>query len=308
MEEPIQLSGESFDNVSCPWPAPGPGLIYLRAVARLDTGDAVEDLAFVSETPDSIDVSLAELFVSVLDGDGRSVPNLLQEDFKVFVQDRPARIERFGTVEHLPLAVAIMLDTSSSMSRTVGLAAKSAQSFFERILRAQDQASLLAFNHDVRVLSRFSNDLESLARSAHGLRSWGSTRLYDAIGFGLHGFAGTQGRRALVVLSDGGDTDSDLALADVAALARQAGVIVFPVSMGRSVSDANELGRLAARTGGRSFVASSVSELDRIYREIEEILRRQYALVVELEEADLDLVRIEIRDTTLRARVQGYLP
>ena len=308
VEKPSVSMEKELGRASCPWPDPGLGLVYLRVLARLDTGDAVEDLAFVSETPDSIDVSLAELFVSALDGEGRSVPGLLQEDFKVFVGDRAARIDRFGTVEHLPLAVAIMLDTSSSMSRAVGLASRSAQGFFERVLRDQDQASLLAFNHDVRVLSRFSDDRESLARSTHGLRSWGSTRLYDAIGFGLHGFAGTQGRRALVVLSDGGDTDSDLDLGDVEALANQAGVVVFPVSLGQSVSDSSELERLASRTGGRSFVASSVGDLDRIYREIEEILRLQYALVVEMEEADLDLVRIELRDPGLRARVQGYLP
>lgn len=295
-------------ELSCPRPSPGPGLVYLRAEARIESGEAVEDLIFVSGSPEAIDVSLAELFVSVSDGDGRPLPNLSETDLSVSIGEREVTVERFSKVDALPLAVAVMLDTSSSMARSVGRAADRTRSFFERLLREQDEASLLAFNHDVRRLSGFDAPREVLYRAPVGLRSWGSTRLFDAVAFGLHGFAGTFGRRALVVLSDGTDTESDLGLHEVSALARQAGVMIYPVLISREAgASQGDLPLLAEQTGGRFFTASGTSDLDRVFRQIESLLRQQYSLVVQADSADLaDLVVDAGPGRTVR--VQGYTP
>ncbi len=294
---------------SCPWPRDlGVGLHYLRVLARLDSGDVLEDLVFVGDTPESLDVALAELFVSVLTEDGRPVAGLSADHFSVELDGRPLHIERFATVDELPLSVAILLDTSSSMTRSVDIAGRSTQRFFDRLLRVQDRAGLLTFNHDVRVRSDFTQSRAHLARAAKGLRSWGSTRLYDALGFALHQFAGGAGRRALVVLSDGSDTESDLGLDEVVGLADRAGVMIFPVSLGIDRARfQDELAELARRTGGRHFSASSVAGLDRIFAAIEEILRTQYLLVVRADAVDVESVRVRA-GAGLRTSVQGYRP
>ena len=167
----------------------------------------------------------------------------------------------------------------------------------------------MAFNHDVRVLSTFADSREQLRAAAAGLRSWGSTRLYDAVGFGLHAFVGSAGRRALIVLSDGTDTESDLGPLEVASLADRAGVLVFPISLTRQQSAPDEgLRLLAEKTGGQLFVARTAGELQRIYERIEEILRLQYLLVVEMDERDLEDLAISVEGPELRVRVQGYHP
>lgn len=304
------LSAEEIDlsRLACSRPQPGPGLVYLRAEARLASGEAVEDLVFISGSPEAIDVSLAELFVSVADREGRPLADLTLADLSVSVDGRRVAVERFTKVDALPLAVAVMIDTSSSMSRSVGRAADRTRTFFERLLRDQDEASLLAFNHDVRRLSDFGAPREVLYRAPFGLRSWGSTRLFDAVAFGLHGFAGSFGRRALIVISDGTDTESDLGLIEVSALARQAGVMIYPVLLAREPgADPGELPLLAERTGGRFFRAVGTGDLDRVFRQIESLLRLQYSLVVQANSSELQSLAVDAGPGR-SVRVQGYTP
>ncbi len=256
---------------------------FARAVATLGTGETAEDVVFLgSGAPDAIEVRLVDLLVSVGGRRAGPTPGLEAADFRVLHGGVEARIRDFRGLADRPLTVALLMDVSSSMGRGVRLAATSAQRFFESVLTDRDAASLIVFNHDLHRLAPFTGDTRLLRYAAEGLRAWGATRLHDGIAWAVSSFAGRPDRRALVVLSDGADTDSSLDFEAVLAQVELAGVVVYPIALrvsDRATTDA--LGRLAERTGGRYHAADSVQDLDRIYREIERALRSQYLIAFE---------------------------
>ena len=264
----------------CPMPPRRSGLSYLRAEARLQTGETAEELLFLSEAPERVDVQLVELYVSVFDRQGGPVTGLSAQDFRVLQNGEVRELERFGTLSELPLNVGLLMDTSSSMGRRLRVAVESAQRFFRNVLTDRDLASIVSFNHDIRVRAPFTADQRRLEYATKGMRSFGSTRLYDGIVYALQLFDGLDRRRALVVLSDGADVGSDYRALQVIEAARRAQVALYPIALGHFDQRADaDLERLARETGGRFFRAGSVGELDGVYQRIEEILRSQYLLV-----------------------------
>ncbi|MXX75093.1 MAG: VWA domain-containing protein [Holophagales bacterium] len=258
-------------------------LSFVRAAATLRTGETVEDLVFLGPgAPDEIEVRLVDLLVSVGGRQAGPATGLDAADFRVLHRGVEARIRDFRNLADRPLTVALLMDISSSMGRGVRVAATSAQRFFEGILTDRDTASLIVFNHDLDRLAPFSGDTRLLRYAAEGLRAWGATRLYDGIAYAVSSFAGRPDRRALVVLSDGADTDSNLDFEPVLAQVELAGVVVYPIALRVSDPATTEaLRRLAERTGGRYHTADSVEDLDRVYREIERALRSQYLIAFE---------------------------
>ncbi len=291
-----------------PLPVPDPAVAtYVRALATLEGGEAMEDLVFVySPNPfDRVDVRLVELYTSVRDGRGRFVQGLTIDEFRVLEDGAPQRIRRFDTVENLAINVAILMDTSSSMRKRIGTATRSAQRFFEAVLTDRDRASFLTFNHDVRLVVPFTADVDALRQGVSGFRAWGTTRLYDGMVYAVQSFGGLAGKRALVVLSDGQDVDSDFTFKQVYETVLRSGVAVYTIALGPHSS----LGQLAEASGGRSFYGGS---LDEIYRQIEEELRSQYLLVYEppaTGRRELRRVEVEVLREGLKARsIQGYYP
>ncbi len=290
-------------------------LSFVRAVATLRTGETVEDLVFLgSGAPEEIEVRLVDLLVSVGGRHAGPATGLDAADFRVLHRGVEARIRDFRNLADRPLTVALLMDISSSMGRGVRVASTSAQRFFEGILTDRDAASLVVFNHDLDRLAPFSDDTRLLRYAAEGLRAWGSTRLYDGISYAVSSFAGRPDRRALVVLSDGADTDSNLDFERVLAQVELAGVVVYPIALRINDPDTAEaLERLADRSGGRYHVAASVEDLDRIYREIERDLRSQYLIAFEpppgvearadgLRDIEVEVARAGLTVTGVRSR------
>ncbi len=258
-------------------------LSFVRAAATLRSGEQVEDLAFLGAgAPEQIDVRLVDLLVSVGGRQTGPATDLGPGDFRVLHQGIKAPVHDFRSLADRPMNVALLMDVSSSLGRSVRVAATSAQRFFERVLTERDAASLLVFNHDLERLTPFTGDTRLLRYAADGLRAWGSTRLYDGIAYAVSSFAGRPDRRALVVLSDGADTDSNLDFERVLAQVELAGVATYPIAL--RVGDQgtiDALRTLADRTGGQYHIAESVDDLDRIYREIARALRSQYLIAFE---------------------------
>ncbi len=292
-----------------------PALSFVRAVATLRSGEQVEDLAFLGDAaPDEVDVRLVDLLLSVTSRGSAPAADLTANDFRVLHRGAEASIRDFRSLADRPLTVALLMDVSSSMGRSVRVAASSAQRFFESILTEHDTASLTAFNHDLHRLAGFTGDTALLRYAAEGLRAWGATRLYDGIALAVSSFAGRPDRRALVVLSDGADTDSTLAFEQVLTLAELAGVVVYPIAL--RVNDPETtaaLRQLAEATGGQYHIAPSVSELDRVYRDIERALRSQYLIAFEppagiqtgsdgLRDIEVEVLRDGLSATGLRLR------
>ena len=258
-------------------------LSFVRAAATLRSGEQVEDLAFLgSGAPEQIDVRLVDVLVSVGGRQTGPATDLGPGDFRVLHQGIEAPVHDFRNLADRPMNVALLMDVSSSLGRSVRVAATSAQRFFERVLTERDAASLLVFNHDLERLTPFTGDTRLLRYAADGLRAWGATRLYDGIAYAVSSFAGRPDRRALVILSDGADTDSNLDFERVLAQVELAGVATYPIAL--RVGDQgtiDALRTLADRTGGQYHAAESVDDLDRIYREIARALRSQYLIAFE---------------------------
>ena len=263
-------------------------LAFVRAVATLRSreeglGEQVEDLVILGAgAPEEIDVRLVEVLVSVGGRSSGPATNLGPADFRVLVQGTEVPVQHFRSLADRPMNVALLMDVSSSLGRGVRVAATSAQRFFEDVLTERDAASLLVFNHDIERLTPFVGDTRLLRYAAHGLRAWGSTRLYDGIAYAVSSFAGRPDRRALVILSDGADTDSNLDFERVLAQAELSEVAIYPIALRvRDQATVHALQTLADRTGGQYHAADSVDDLDRIYRQIARALRSQYLIAVE---------------------------
>ncbi len=281
----------------CPLPGASAGVAYVTARVLLESGDAQEDVMFLGpRTPEKVEVQLAELYLSVLGRGGRPARGLRLDDVRVWEAGAERAVVRLEPVDEVPLNIAVLMDISSSMGRSLRVAADSAQDFFERVLRPGDLASLLAFNHDLHRLTPFTGDSEALRYGATGLKAWGATRLHDAVAYALFQFSGLTSRRALIVLSDGSDVGSDFPLEQVEQFAVRAGVAVYTISLGRVEEvGAEGLAGLAAASGGRSFRVDRAGQLPETYRRIEAELRAQYLLVYQpAEPVGVELLPVEV--------------
>ncbi len=289
---------------------------YLRAVAFLESGETAEDVVVVySPDPvDEIEVHLIQLYVSVLDRGGRPVTELTADDFRILEDGAEQRIERFDTVEKLAINVALLMDVSGSMRGRVRMATRSAQRFFETVLTPKDLASLSVFNHDIHRVVPFTKDVERLRFGADDFRAYGSTRLHDSLIYVGHSFGGLKGKRALVLLSDGQDVDSDFQFKQVRESTLRSGIAVYPIMLDLDDEETHaNLEQLADETGGRYFSIRTVAELGGVYRSIEQDLRSQYLLVYEasnrgsrggFRRIEVELSRDELEAITIR----GYYP
>jgi len=190
------------------------------------------------------------------------------------------------------------------MRDRMAIATVSAERFFEQALTPKDRASFFTFNQDVLLRVPFTADVDRLRHGAGGLKARGSTRLNDAVIYAVHYFGGVTGKKALVVLSDGHDVDSDFPFEQVLEHTLRSGVAVYAVGLA--------LERLAVATGGRFFALAAATELDRVYRQIEQDLRSQYLLVYRpprRPRAAFRRVEVEVLREGVKARtIHGYYP
>ncbi len=300
---------------SLPESAPG-ATSFVRAVAVLDSGVQVEDLVVIqSSAPvEQVEVQLVQLYVTVSDGRGRPVTDLRLGELLVLENGAEQKVRSFAAVAELEIDVALLMDVSGSMRGRVHLASEAAQRFFAQVLAEGDRASLMTFDHDLHLRVPWTTEVERLRYAAAGARARGTTRLYDGLVWALHAFGGLDGRRALVLLSDGKDTDSDFQLKQVVERALRSGVAVYPILLDLADQETRAgLRSLAAASGGRSFSIDGVEDLNSTYRRIERELRAQYLLVYEPPARqggdDFRQIRVEVSRAGHQARtLHGYYP
>ncbi len=234
------------------------------------------------------DIPEVRLQFTVADEQGRAIGNVLPEDVRVFDnQNVVPRFSHFERDDNLPLEIGLLLDTSDSVKRVLPDEKAAAAKFLDRVLRPEtDLAFVMAFGGDVKLWQAPTSDrqqlFEAIERSLEP--GWG-TRFYDALYAAcedqLAPMLGKTARRALVVLSDGDDTQSLRRLRDVAAAAQRSEVQIYALTIRASKSvDHGDLvlQRLSDATGGRVYVARSSKDLDGAFAQIEQDLRTQYQL------------------------------
>ncbi len=296
----------------------GEATTYVRAVAYLEGGNSTEDVRFINAPDyiDEVDIQFVELYTTVVDKRGNFIEDLQIEDLEVFEDEISQSVRRFESMRDLPIRAGLVIDTSTSMMSQLRQVKKAAYRFFEQVLSARDRAALITFNDEPRLAVRFTNDREILAGGLAELTAEGETALYDTIIFSLHYFAGLKGKRAIVVLTDGEDSNSTYTYDEAIEFARRTGVAIYVVGLGLPSRDNDirlKMQRLTMETGGELYLIDSVGHLERVYDEIQQELRSQYLIAYQSSQQSLDDEFREVEVRMLRKgleakTIRGYFP
>ncbi|HTM26797.1 MAG TPA: VWA domain-containing protein [Vicinamibacterales bacterium] len=268
-------------------------------------------------------VELVSLNVTVTDPAGKYVTDLTEPDFEVY-EDGARQALTFFSRTQQPISLALLLDTSASMEERMGIAQEAAIGF-ARQLHRDDQAEVIDFDSQVRVLSPFTNDASALEKAIRTTTANGSTSLYNALYIALKELKKTRistssdiRRQAIVLLSDGDDTSSLIEFDQVLDLAKRSETVIYSIGLRQGEIARREfkeaefvLKQLSTETGGRAYFPTDARELAKIYQSIWDELSSQYALAYSSSNPKRDGAwrRIQVRALKpgLTARTkQGY--
>jgi Ca-activated chloride channel family protein len=231
-----------------------------------------------------MDVKLVNLFVNVTDQTGAIVGGLTRDDFALAEDGRQQQIAIFERQSELPLNLTLAIDTSGSVHKDMAEEADAAKRFAHALMRSQDQMSLLQFATDVRELTPFTGKLSQIDRGLNQLRGDFATALYDAILLGSERLGRKEGRKVLVLISDGDDTASYSTYAKALEEALRNEVMIYSIidvpieaSAGRDLGGEHALITLAEQTGGKSFYVND-GGLEKAFARVSDDLRTQYLL------------------------------
>jgi Ca-activated chloride channel homolog len=231
-----------------------------------------------------VDVKLVSVFVTVTDKDGAIVGGLKQSDFALYEDGRPQEIAVFERESEMPLALTLAIDTSGSVAKDMSQEATAARHFVHDILRPQDQMSVLQFATTVRQLAPFTSKEAEIDHALSELRGDWATALYDAIYQGSDKLGTKDGRKVLVVVSDGDDTVQETTYAQALAEALRNEVMIYSIidvpiesSAGRDIGGEHALITLAEQTGGKYFYVDQ-GGLDKAFAQVSDDLRTQYLI------------------------------
>lgn len=260
---------------------------------------------------------VVSLFATVFDAQNRLVPDLVEADFEVFDNDKLQPLVVFRN-ENLPITAVVMLDTSGSMTATIALLKQAAEQFLIRLL-PEDKAMVGAFNDKIEMSAGFTSDRDRLISDVKDLDYGNGTRLYDAIGESLDVLRGIEGRRVVLVFTDGDDTSSRVGRGTVLDRARAEEVMVYSIGLESDFFDGVRrvrtkpdavLRRLADETGGGYFELKKTADLGPTFSRVAQELHSQYVLGFEPKQLDGKVHKLAVRvkppGLTARAR-KSYL-
>ncbi len=249
------------------------------------SGAAASPAGSAPATTFKVDVKLVSVFATVTDASGASVGNLKQEDFRVFEDGQEQKVAVFQRESGLPLSIVVAIDASLSTRKDLPLEVESARRFAHAILRPVDALSLFQFSQIVTEVTPFTSDLRLIDRAIGQIRSSSSTALYDAVYLASKALIPRQGRKVLVVITDGGDTASQVSYREAVRAAQTAETIVYSIIMvpieasaGRDIGGEHALIQLARDTGGRYYYATDRGGLEQAFRQLSQELRTQYLI------------------------------
>ena len=268
-------------------------------------------------------VELVSLNVTVTDGGGKYVTDLNEQEFEVYEDGARKKLTFFSRTQQ-PISLALLLDTSASMDERMGIAQEAAIGF-ARQLHKEDQASVIDFDSQVRILQAFTNDAATLETAIRQTTPNGSTSLYNAIYISLKELKKIRAavssdirRQAIVLLSDGDDTSSLIEFEEVLDLAKRSETAIYAIGLRQGELGRREfkeaefvLKQLANETGGRAYFVTDARELPKIYQTIWDELSSQYAVAYSSGNPKRDGAwrRIQVRllrpNTAARTK-QGY--
>src|SRR6266481_150373 len=234
-----------------------------------------------------IDVNLALVNVTVTAPYNRLVTGLEPDNFRIFEDNIEQEVVNFSS-EDVPISIGVILDHSGSMANKLGKAKQAAFQFF-KTANPQDEFFLVGFNNHAELLSPFTKNVEDLQSHMLYTSAKGSTALLDAVYLGLSQMRGARNaKRALLIISDGGDNHSRYSDKDIKRLVREADTQLYSIGIfdpfeyrSRTSEELNGptlLSETTELTGGRAFTVENLNDLPDIAAKIGAELRNQYIL------------------------------
>jgi VWFA-related protein len=233
-------------------------------------------------------VDLVNVLMTVTDKKKRLVLDLTKDDFRIF-EDKTLQVIRYFSREtDLPLRIGVLIDTSSSIRDRLHFEQEAAIDFLNASLRpGKDLAYVVGFDVEPQLVQDYTDNMEKLSDAIRGLQAGGVTSLYDAVYSSCKEkmlfFPPPEPylRRAMIIVSDGQDNQSERTREEALAMAQRAEVTIYAISTNRSGMPGQGdkvLRRLAEETGGRAFFPFAASDLAANFQEIARELRSQYSL------------------------------
>lgn len=262
-------------------------------------------------------VRTVPIYATVVDGSGHLVPELEQSDFSLSDNGKPAAVTLFSN-ESQPFTAVVMLDTSASMTANLKLLNRAAEQFLLRLLPV-DRAQVGAFNDKIQLSGTFTNDRDDLIGALNDLYFGNPTRLNDGIAAGLDELKGIDGRRVVLVFTDGEDTSSRLGFKSVLERARDEEVMVYSIGLESEYFNgmrivrsrpSRDLRKISDETGGGYFELEKTADLAPTFTRVAQELRSQYLIGFAPAVLDGKVHKLEVRvnkpGMTVRAR-RSYL-
>jgi len=272
----------------------------------------------------SVDVTRVNMLFTVTDKKGRFVTDLAREDFEVVEGKKPQTIAEFTSESDLPLRLGILIDTSNSVRDRFRFEQDAAAEFLRTVMRARvDKAILVRFDTRAELVTDLIDDPQQLEAGIRSLRPGGGTALYDAIFYACRDKLAldqprTKFRRAIVIVSDGDDNQSDYTRDQALEMAQKADVVIYAISTNSSRADTEGdkvLKYFTSETGGRAFFPFQVEDMAQSFENIANELRHQYNLLYRpeplLTDGQWHAVNLRVKgrkDLVVRARAGYYAP
>jgi Ca-activated chloride channel homolog len=263
--------------------------IMSSALARLTAGIAlaVAPIVVAAQQPTfKAGTQIVPLYVTVTDSAQRLVPDLQQGDFDVLDNNQPAKVVLFQN-EPEPFSAVVMLDTSGSMTGTIDLLREAAEQFMIRLL-PEDKGMLGAFNDKIQFpIADFTPNRDDLIASLKEIDFGNPTRLYDAVDASVDQLKRVQGRKVILVFTDGDDTASKVGMGHVLDRARADEVMIYAIGLQsvyfngqRQVRSQPDRGlrKLSDETGGGYFELKRTDDLGPTFTRVAQELHSQYVI------------------------------
>jgi Ca-activated chloride channel family protein len=243
------------------------------------------------------------LFATVTDATGRLIPQLAKEDFEILDNNKPQTVTLFVNDIQF-IKVVVLLDESGSMVNNLGRVKDGAEQFLLRLL-PQDRARIGSFEDKITLSPEFTNDRDALIRFLQEKLQYGNgTRLWDAVDAGMSELSGLEGRRVVLVFTDGDDTASKIGLSHVMDHARTKDVMVYAIGLVNEYFNGQQrvrsqpdrgLKKLAEDTGGGYFELKRTADLGETFTRVAEELHSQYVLGFSPETFDGKVHKLDVR-------------
>ncbi len=232
-----------------------------------------------------IDVNLVNVLCTVQSRQGQFVTDLNRQDFRIEEDGVKQSITHFSREVALPLTLGILIDTSPSVQDILPLEQRAAVEFLRTVLKKNDLAMIMNFDRSVSLIQDFTNSLDLLEKAVGLLAIGGGTSLHDAVFLACdEKLRHESGRKAIVLISDGGDTTSKLKIREAIESAQRADTVIYAISnriggfYRRAYSNSGALKKYSRATGGTAFFPNRPQKFRRAFDAIETELRSQYLL------------------------------